>query len=70
MGRNKKLQQKEQKREMQEDKGCWINFTGCDQNLLCFIFLMFSALLSSWSLIYDVEFDSNSHAWIESTILV
>ena len=26
----------------------------------CFIFLLFSALLSSWSLIYDVEFDSNS----------
>ena len=24
------------------------------------IFLLFSALLSSWSLIYDVEFDSNS----------
>ena len=27
---------------------------------LCFLFLLFSALLSSWSLIYDVEFDSNS----------
>ena len=26
----------------------------------CFLFLLFSALLSSWSLIYDVEFDSNS----------
>ena len=27
----------------------------------CFIFfLLFSTLLSSWSLIYDVEFDSNS----------
>ena len=26
----------------------------------CFIFLLFSSLLSSWSLIYDVEFDSNS----------
>ena len=25
-----------------------------------FLFLLFSALLSSWSLIYDVEFDSNS----------
>ena len=24
------------------------------------LFLLFSALLSSWSLIYDVEFDSNS----------
>ena len=59
MGRNKKLQQKEQKREMQENRGCKINFTGCDQNLLCFIFLLFYAL-SSWSLIYDVEFDSNS----------
>ena len=27
---------------------------------LCFLFLIFSALFSSWSLIYDVEFDSNS----------
>ena len=26
----------------------------------CFIFLIFSALFSSLSLIYDVEFDSNS----------
>ena len=26
----------------------------------CFLFLLFSALFSSWSLIYDVEFDSNS----------
>ena len=26
----------------------------------CFLLLLFSALLSSWSLIYDVEFDSNS----------
>ena len=26
----------------------------------CFLFLLFYALLSSWSLIYDVEFDSNS----------
>ena len=26
----------------------------------CFLFLLFSALLSSWSLIYDVEFNSNS----------
>ena len=25
----------------------------------CFLFLLFSALLSSWSLIYDIEFDSN-----------
>ena len=26
----------------------------------CFLFLLFFALLSSWSLIYDVEFDSKS----------
>ena len=26
----------------------------------CFLFLLFSSLLSSWSLIYDVDFDSNS----------
>ena len=26
----------------------------------CFLFILSSALLSSWSLIYDVEFDSNS----------
>ena len=26
----------------------------------CFLFLLFYALISSWSLIYDVEFDSNS----------
>ena len=26
----------------------------------CFLFILFSDLLSSWSLIYDVEFDSNS----------
>ena len=26
----------------------------------CFLFLLFFSLLSSWSLIYDVEFDSNS----------
>ena len=26
----------------------------------CFLFLLFYAVLSSWSIIYDVEFDSNS----------
>ena len=31
-----------------------------DKNFLTFIFLLFYAPLSSWSLIYDVEFDSNS----------
>ena len=32
----------------------------CFQHPLLFLFLLFSALLFSWSLIYDVEFDSSS----------
>ena len=36
------------------------NFACCDQNFVVLHFLLFYALLSYWSPIYDVDFESNS----------
>ena len=65
MGRNKKLQQKQQQREMQENRGCRMNSAGAVNSAAGtkFRMLHFSslfALLSFWDLICNNEFDSNS----------